>query len=332
MLVLRRRLLAAGVVTWGLIRPEDLYAQTKGKVWRVGFLSAANRPASIEDDRIGGFVRGMRELGYVEGQNLTIEWRFGNGDAHRLEELAVALVQSKVEAIVTAGVPPTSAAKRATNLIPIIMGTATDPLGSGLVSNLAHPGGNITGLSNVSVDIGPKHLQLLSEIVPRLSRVGVLLDRGTSSHASIFKGIDAVAAPKGVVAIRADASNAAELSDAFLLLVRERVNAVIVPLSPLLNQQTSEIARLSLDHRLPSVSGFVEFARAGGLLSYGQNLTDHYHRAASYVDKIFKGANPGDLPIEQPTRLEMTVNRSTAQTLGLSLSPAFLLRADAVVG
>lgn len=307
-------------------------AQPHRKVWRIGFLSAAKRPASIDEDRIGGFPRGMRQLGYVEGDNLSIEWRFADGDSRRLADMANELVQGKVDVVVTAGVPPTLAMKRATATIPIVMGTATDPLGSGLIASLAHPGGNITGMSNVAVDIGPKHLQMLRETVPGLSRVCVLVDPGTASHPAILKSIEGAAVSSNVAAMSVEAGTPAQIERAFTVLTKDHAGAVIVPLSPLFNQQTKQIAQLSLQNRLPSIAGLVEYARAGGLLSYGQNLADHYFRAAAYVDKIIKGANPGDLPIEQPTVFEMGVNRATAAALGIALPSSLLIRADFVIG
>jgi len=327
-----RRLILSALVVTPLGRAGPSRAQGARKVWRVGFLAAGTRPSSIDNDRIGGFVRGMRDLGYVEGTNLVIEWRFGDNDPQRLLELARELAKAGVDAILVAGVPPAIAAKRVTSTIPIVMGTATDPVGSGLVENLARPGGNITGLSNVSVETGPKHLQMLTEVLPDLRRVGVLLDLNTSSHASILKSIEGAARARDIVVIQEQVDRPEQLERALNRLMQERVVAFIKPLSPLLNQEAKQIAQLSLQRRLASVSGFYEYARLGGLMSYGQNLSSHYYRAASYVDKIFKGATPGDLPIEQPTALETALNRTTARALGISFPTSLLVRADFVVG
>ena len=325
----RRRYLFAALLP---LLPKWVQAQGTKKRWRIGVLAAGTRPASIDGDRLGGFVRGMRQLGYVEGENLEIEWRFAGNDPGKLSQYAEELAALKVDAILTAGVPPTAAAKRATTSIPIVMGTATDPVGSGLVASLAQPGANITGLSNVSVDIGPKHLQLLLEILPTMDRVGVLTDIGTSSHSAILRSIQAAGRTSNVLVTTTSVEWPNEIESALDSLVRDRSAALIIPLSPLFNQETSRIARLALQRRLPSVSGFNEYAAAGGLMSYGQNLTLHYFHAASYIDRIFKGAKPGDLPIEQPTTFEMSVNRATARSIGVAIPATLLIRADAVVG
>jgi putative ABC transport system substrate-binding protein len=273
----------------------------------------------------------MRELGYIEGKNLVIEWRFADGDNERLHKLAAELVGLKVDVIVTAGVPPTSAAAKATTIIPIVMGTATDPLGSGLIKSLAYPGGNITGLSNISVDISSKHLEMLRGMVPTLSRVAVLLDPGTSSHKAILKSIEGAAQKVSTTVLPVEAHTPDDIEKAFAKIVQQGAGAVIVPLSPVFNQRTRHIAGLAAKYRLPSVSGFVEFAEAGGLMSYGQNLTEHYRRSAIYVDKIFKGAKPGDLPVEQSAKFDMVINRKTANALGLKIPGALLIGADRTI-
>ncbi len=273
----------------------------------------------------------MRELGYVEGKNLVIEWRFADGNNERMAAMASELAQMNVDVIVTAGVPPTAAVKKATTTIPIVMGTATDPLGSGLVQSLARPGGNITGLSNVAVDISPKHLEMLIAVAPRLSRVGVLLNPDTSSHTAILKNLNVAAQRVKITIVPVEARTPQEIDDAFPQMVRESAAALIVPLAPLFNDQARRIAELALKNRLPSVSAFYKYAEVGGLINYGQNLADHYYRAASYVDRIFRGAKPGDLPIEQPTRFESVVNRSTAKALGVTIPQELLLRADKLI-
>lgn len=326
-----RRVLVMNAVALAYAGIGDTFAQGNSKLWRVGFLSASGRPASIESDRFGGFPRGMQELGYVEGKNLEIVWRFGDGSGDRTLALAHELVAMKVDVIVTAGVPPTSAAKQATASIPIVMGTATDPLGSGLIVSLARPGGNITGLSNVAVDLGSKHLELLIDIVPRVARVAVLMDPDTSTHPSILRSIQAAARRANVTILPVEAQNARAIDEAFAIMARDGAGALIIPISPLFNQQRRQMAELANKYKIPAVSGLTEYAEVGGLIGYGQNLTEHYRRAATYVDKIFKGAKPADLPVEQPTRFELLVNRSTAQSLGLALSQSLLIRADRIV-
>lgn len=327
---MRRRDLVLCFTAVGCQAWRSVEAAQERRIWRVGFLSAANAPAHIEEDRIGGFARGMKSLGYVEGENLHIEWLFADGSAEKLAALASQLARAKVDVIVTAGVPPTAAAKKATSTIPIVMGTATDPVGSGLVESLASPGGNVTGLSNVSVDIGPKQFQLLRETVGRMRRVGVLFDRGTSSHASILANIQKAAAAGGVTTVRADATASNEIPARLGDLKQADTDGVIVPLSPLFNQESGLIARTCLQLHLPSISGFLDYAKLGGLMAYGQNLAEHYFHAAVYVDKILRGANPRDLPIEQPTRLDTIVNRSTARALRIELPSSLLIQAETI--
>ena len=246
--MVRRKLLIALAVVMSV--PGKFSRAQQRKLWRVGFLSASDRPSSIEADRIGGFVRGMRDLGYLEGTNLTIEWRFAGGSNERMTDQAMELVRLNVDVIVTAGVPPTSAAKNATTTIPIVMGTATDPLGSGLIKSLARPGGNITGLSNVAVDIGSKHLEMLLTLVPKLSRVAVLINPDTSSHAAILTRIQ-TSATAATTVLSIEARTAQEIETGFAVMSKEGVKAVIVPLAPLFNQQRRQIADLAAKHHLP---------------------------------------------------------------------------------
>ena len=326
-----RRRLVFGAGAGLICAPFAAFSQHPAKIWSVGFLLSTARPSSIENERYGVFSKGMRELGYIEAKNLVIHWRFADNSNERMAALARELVQLKVDVIVTAGVPPTSVAQKATTTIPIVMATSTDPIGSGLVKSLARPGGNITGLSNIAVDIGPKHLEMLALMVPKLSRVAVLLNPDTSSHSAIFQGIDVVARKMKVTTIPLQAQTSQEIEQAFTVMVRENATGLVVPLAPLFNQQRRQIAQLALKHRLPSISGIWEYAELGGLMAYGQNLADHFFRAATYVDKIFKGAKPGDLPIEQPTRFESVINRQTAKALGLTIPEALVLQADKVI-
>ena len=327
--MLRREILSLGAAS--LILPRFAFAQSQ-KVWRVGVLTLTAPPASLEAERYSGFIRGMRELGYVEGKNLSITWRFADNSAERMAAMAAELVQSKVDLILTLGVPPTAAAKRATASIPIVMGTSTDPLSSGLVTSLSHPGGNITGLSNAASDLSLKHLELMTDVVPKLTRIGVLSNPATSTHATMVRDIGARAQGTKVSVVTADAETPQQIDSAVAQLASAGAGAVIVLLSPLFNDYRGRIAELALKHRLPSVSSVWQYADSGGLLNYGPNLASHFHRAATFVDKIFKGTKPGDLPIEQPTTYEMIINRKTAQALRLMLPQALLLRADRVIG
>ena len=324
----RRQVLALG----GGVLALPFVAFAQQRVWRIGILSLTAAPSSVDAERYGSFVRGMRELGYVEGKNLTVVWRFAENSNERMAAMAAELVQSQVDAIVTLGVPPTAAAKKATTTIPIVMGTATDPLGAGLIASLGRPGGNVTGLSNAAADISLKHLELLRTLVPKLGRVGVLANADTSSNATMLKDIAAGAGAVKISIAAADARTRQEIDSAVAQLAATGAGAMIVLLSPLFNDHRAHIAQLSLKHRLPSVSSVWEYAEAGGLLTYGPNLAEQIHRAATYVDKIFKGAKPGELPVEQPTTYEMTINRKSAQALGVRIPQELLLRANKVIG
>jgi len=324
-LVSRRRFfIALGANAFSV--PFASFAQQKGKVWRVGFLSQRTRPASLDSDFYGGFPRGMRELGYVEGENVIFEWRFAGGNSGNLGELAMELARLKVDVIVTAGTPATVAAQKATAIIPIVMGTVADPVGSGLVASLARPGGNITGLSNLARDLRPKHLEMLRGVLPTLSTVGVLINDQTTVPA-----LRAATQTMNVKILPLEARTSREIQGAFATMVREGAGAVIVSLDPFFVQQGRQIADQAVAHRLASISPNREFPEAGGLISYGQNQAENYRRAATYVDKIFKGAKTADLPVEQPTKFELIINGKTAKTLGLKIPQSLLTLADKVI-
>jgi putative ABC transport system substrate-binding protein len=273
----------------------------------------------------------MRELGYIEGKNLTIEWRFANGEYERLPGLAQELVRLNVDAILALGPPGAIAAQKATATIPIVAVVSVDPVAAGLVKSLAQPGGNLTGLSNLGLDLGAKHLELLLTIVPKLSRVAVLVNPVNTTHGMIVERVQAASQRVGVKVLALQAQTAQEIDSAFARMSRENAGAVIVALDPFFIQQAPQIAAGAIRHRLPSVFAFREAAEAGGLLSYGQNQADIYRRAAGYVDRILKGAKPADLPVEQPTTLELFVNRKTATALGLSIPHPLLISADKVI-
>jgi putative tryptophan/tyrosine transport system substrate-binding protein len=311
--------------------PLRSHAQQAGRVWRVGYLlQGADRP----ENRFNrdAFLRGMRDLGYVGGKNLIMELRSADDRVERLPGLAAELVQLKVDVIVTAGTIAVSAAQKATATIPIVFGNVADPVGSGFVRNLARPGGNITGLSNVAVDIGSKLLEMLLSMVPKVTRVAILLSPDNPSHASLLKNVQSVAASRaGVRIVPVHAQTPAEIETAFSMMAREKAEAVIIPGETLFNFRGHQIAQLALKNRLPSICVHSQYVEHGGLMSYGHHVTAQYQRAATYVDKIFKGAKPGDLPVERPTTLELTINRKTATALGINIPQEVLLRADRVI-
>jgi putative tryptophan/tyrosine transport system substrate-binding protein len=314
-----------------LNRPLTLLAQRQGKVWRVGFLSA-RRVESIHSDVVySGFPRGMRELGYVEGKNLAIELRSAEGNYARLAELAANLVELKVDVIVAVGATAVRAAQKATTTIPIVMGTAGDPVGSGFVKSLARPGGNITGLTDVASDMGFKLLDMLLNAVPGLTKVSVLLNPGNPSHPAYLASIQEGARTASAQIVRLPARTEQEIDSAFSMMAKEGVGGVIALPDPLFNTHQRQIAGLAAKHRLPCISGFRHYVRLGGLMNYGPDFAENLRRAASYVDKIFKGANPAELPVEQSSRFELAVNLKTAKALGLSIPSSLLVRADEVV-
>jgi len=315
---------------WMLACSTYSFAQQQGRVWRVGFLSQ-RRIDSLDSDAYGGFPEGMRELGYVEGRNLVIEWRTADGHIERLPDLALELVDLKVDVIVAAGSPSIRAVQKATTAIPIVIGaTTTDPAADGFVAGLARPGGNITGLFVPIVDIGPRHLELLLAVKPGLSRVARLVNPVTQATA-VSPGVRAIAQKAGVSVQTLEARNIEEIERAFLGMRAEKAEALMFISSAIFMQHRHRMVELAAQHRLPFVSNYREYPDAGGFMSYGQDLGENYRRAATYVDRIFKGASPGDLPVEQATKFRLVVNMKTASALGLQVPQSLLARADRVI-
>ena len=286
----RRRELVIALGVGALVAPLASFAQQQGKVWRVGFLSPAS--ATFSSSNTNAFLKGMRELGYVEGKNLVIEWRFADGKFERLPGLAAELVQLKVDVIVVQSSPAVSAAQKATTTIPIVMATTGDPVGSGFVKSLARPGGNITGLSNMGGDTGAKLLDLLLSVVPKLSRVAVLVTPTNPTYRAISQSVQAAAQKAGVKTLVAEASTPQEIENAFSMMAREKADAVIVAFAFFRPSKGRQIAELATKYRMPSMFQVRANVEVGGLMSYGQKFTENYRRAATYVDKILKGAKP----------------------------------------
>ena len=325
----RRRL----VIAFGagaLAAPLASWAQ-QGKVWRIGFISGAAPPASLETAPQGGFLQGMRELGYVEGRHFVMEWRFAEAKAERYVEFAAELARLKVDVVVTGAPQAVRPMQQAASQIPIVMGISTDPVGSGFAASLARPGGNITGIASSLEDSSPKQLELLVAAVPNMVRLGLLTTSMSPAYAAVLKRIQVSAQQARLTLVTADARNGDELAAAFATLSKGRAQAVIVPSDVLFNLNREKIAALAISHRLPSMFGVREYVEAGGLMSYGESFREFFRRAASYVDKIIKGAKPGDLPIEQPSRFYLTINRKTARALGITIPQSLLGRADEVI-
>jgi len=307
-------------------------AQQTGKVYRVGFLGIAN--ASSWASQIAALRQGLRDLGYEEGRNLVIEYRWAEEDLDRLPKLAAELVSLKVDLIVTHGTPGSRAAKQATTTIPVVMAAVGDPVRSGLVASLARPGGNLTGNSILEVDLALKRLELVKEVVPNASRVGLFYVPGTQVGTLAEGGVKAVddaAASLGMRVHRFGIRDANDFPGTLATMQKEGTDALVVRTDALLAVHYGEIARLAVQHHLPTVGGAEQFVQAGGLFAYGVNVAETYRHAAVYVDKILRGANPADLPIEQPTRYLVLVNLKTAKALGLTIPQSLLLRADEVI-
>ena len=304
-------------------------AQQAKKVHRIGFLGAAF--PSSNPDRHEAFRQGLRALGWVEGKNIAIEYRFADGKRERLPELASELVNLKVELIVTGGPAPTRAVKEANVTIPIVMGFDNDPVGSGFVASLARPGGNITGLSTLAPEISGKQLELLKEIVPRLSRVAVLGNSTEPGNAQALREMELAAEAFRVRLQYLDVRSPKDIETAFRESSKGRADAVLLLGSPVASSQRTQIAALVVKSRLPAIYPWPEFVEDGGLMAYGVSITDLFRRAAIFVDKILKGAKPADLPVEQPTKFELVINLKTAKQIGLTIPPNVLARADKVI-
>ncbi len=304
-------------------------AQQAKKVPRIGFLAAAS-PAALSA-RLDAFRQGLRELGYVEGKNIVIEWRYAEGKLDRLPVLAAELVRLKVEVIVTGGSTSTRPAKEATVTTPIVMAQDTDPVGSGFVASLARPGGNITGLATLAPEISGKQLELLKEIVPRLSRVAVLGTSTRSGNAQSLKETELAAGAFGVKLQYLDVLDPKDIETAFRGASKGRAEAVLVLAGPVFTSQRTQITDLAVKSRLPAIYDRAEFVEDGGLMTYSMSSTDLFRRAAVYVDKILKGAKPADLPVEQPTKFELIINLKAAKQIGLTIPPNVLVRADRVI-
>jgi putative ABC transport system substrate-binding protein len=280
---------------------------------------------------VAAFKQGLQELGYVEGKNLTLQLRFADGKFELVPGFATELVNLKVDVIVSAGTVTTIALQKVTGTIPIVMANTLDPVGNGLVKTLARPGGNITGLSSLGGDIGGKHLEMLLSVAPKLSRVAVLLNPGNQSNPLLLKSIQSAALTTSANILPLEARTAPEIENAFSAMTQGKAGAVIVARDGLFISQTRQISELALKNRLPSISEQSEHAEAGGLMSYGVNQREQFRRAATYVDKILKGAKPADLPVEQPAKFELVINLKTAKALGLAIPQSLLLRADEVI-
>jgi len=313
--------------TWPLAARAQ---QPAGRVYRVGYLTVASRQQQLH--LIKAFEEGLRSLGYRVGENVVIEYRFADGEMERLPALAADLIRLGVDVIVTGANPNTVAAMKATKTIPIVMTTRIDPVGAGLVASLARPNGNVTGFAqDAGGELNGKRLELLKETLPNLSRVGILWNPGVASNRSRLTSMRDATQGMGLMLVPVEARGQDAFEQAFTTMMNERMQAFVILGDAVLFNYRGQIAEMAMRNRLPAASSFKEFAEAGLLLTYGANVQDLFRRSAVFVDKIFKGAKPADLPVEQPTKFELVVNLKTAKALGIDIPPTLLARADEVI-
>jgi putative ABC transport system substrate-binding protein len=328
---MKRRTFLAMLAGGLLAAPLAAEAQPREKVPRVGYLSPGSPSEPFRRRRFEAFRQGLRELGYVEGQNIAIESRWAEGKYDRYSVLAADLVRLKVDVIVAVGGRATQDAQQATRTIPIVMSVVIDPVGSGLVASLARPGGNVTGLTIMASDLVGKQLELLKEVVPKVSRVALLWNPANPGSAPQLRQAEAAARALGVRLQPLEARGPQEIDSAFAAMTRERAGALLILPDAIFGNQRRQIAELAAKRRLPSLLGVGEYAEAGGLMTYSANNLDLERRAATFVDKILKGAKPADLPVEQPAKFELVINLRTAKAIGLTIPQSLLLRADEVI-
>jgi putative ABC transport system substrate-binding protein len=309
--------------------PRAASAQPKGKIWRIGMLETVS--ATSNEVNFSAFRKAMNERGYVEGQNLEIDYRSADGHAERFPELAAALVTSGVDIIVTRGTPAVRAVKDATSTIPIVMAASGEPVTARIVASLAKPGANVTGLSAFTNELIPKRIEMLTEIVPGIRRIAFLQDMENPISQSQWKELQTAAQSAHVEALLLDVRSAEGLVRAFDTAIAQHIGALLVGNDTITQANRRQIAALAIQHRLPAVYAAREFINAGGLMVYAVSYADLYRRAATYVDKIFKGSKPSELPVEQPTKFELVINQKAAKELGITIPPTMLARADEVI-
>ena len=318
------------IITLGiLLGPLAAQAQQTGNVYRIGFLG--NSTAALETNLVGPFREGLRDLGYVEGRNVLIEYRWAEGKYDRFPALIGELLALKVAVIVTAGTPATLAVKKATTSVPIVMSAVGDPVGTGIVPSLSHPGGNITGLTAISTEMDAKRLELLREVVPSVSYIALLWNAGSPLQVLAEKQVQAAAQVLRMRVLSFGVKTEEEIKSALAVMARERPDALLVLADRLLLHHRALIMDFATRHRLPGVHAYRELVEAGGLMSFGPSYADMHKRAAYFVDRILKGAKPGDLPVERPRTFELVINLKVAKALGLTIPQSVLLRGTEII-
>ena len=325
------RLAGAAVILLLAVSLGTAAAQTAAPVFRIGYLNPGSADDPIRQRRLEAFRQGLRDVGYVEGQNVVIEARWADGKFDRYPVLATELVRANVDVIVAVSGAAAQAVRQATTTVPIVMSFAADPIASGLVSSLARPGGNITGISLVAADLVDKQLELLTQAVPRASRVAALRNPDNSAGVAELREVVAAAQVLKVQLQTFEARTPQEIDRAFAAIARYRAGAVLILADALFNDQRRRVAALAARQRLPSMFSQPEYVEAGGLMFYGPNPLTLERRSANYVDRILKGAKPADLPVEQPTTFELIINQRTAKAIGLTIPPSLLQRADHII-
>ena len=328
---IRRKLIAvliAAPAGGALTLPFAVRAQQAPKVRRIAYLDYGSRQSMIDAGRMTALMQGLAGFGYVEGKHFVFDARYAEGKVESLERFAAELVAQKPDIILATGTPASRAAKRATALIPIVVIVTADPVADGLAATLARPGGNVTGMSSGGGETVQKLVELLIVAVPKIKRVAVLTNPANGRSADDLAQLLEALRKTGRSALPVRASTAAEIEQAFAAMTRDRAEGVVIAIDGFMLQQRAQIAALALKHRLPSIYPTPNYPEAGGLMSYGSDITDNFRRAAIFVDKIFKGRKPGDLPFEQPMRYALVLNRKTADALGVKVSNELLLRAD----
>jgi putative ABC transport system substrate-binding protein len=312
-----------------LVGPAKADAQQPAKIPRIGFLG--NSTADLEANLIGPFREGLRDLGYVEGKNIVIEWRWAEGKYERFPALIAELIGSKVDLIVTAGTPATIALKKATTTLPLVMIAVGDPVGTGLIASFAHPGGNLTGLTSISPELDGKRLELLREVVPKISHVAVLWNPTSPLQVVAERETQTAAQAMKIKVLSLGVQAEEELDKAFAAILKERPGALLVLADRLFLHHRARIMDFATKHHLPGVHAYVELVEAGGLMSYGPSYAGMHRRAAYFVDRILKGTKPADLPVEAPAKFELVVNLKAAKQIGLTIPQSVLFRADKVI-
>jgi ABC-type uncharacterized transport system substrate-binding protein len=326
-----RRVFLAAITGGVLAAPLSVGAQPQGKVRRIGVLSPGNSARATRNPRMQAFYQALRDLGWVEGQNIAFERRYAEDQFDRLTDLAIELARLNVDVIVTASTPPAKAAKAATGTIPIVMMDPGDPVASGLVASLALPGGNVTGISSVAPDLAAKRLEMLKGAVPRVSRVAMLFNAAIPPAEVAMREMTAAATVLGLQVHSVSVQGPNGFDDAFGTITRERADGLVVFADPLTFSHQELVVNFAARTRIAALFAAKEFVDIGGLMSYGPSYPGMFRRAAGYVDKILQGAKPADLPVEQPTTFELVINLKTAKALGLTIPPSLLQRADQVI-